>query len=158
MRKSISHGISGFPSGGWLRSVHRPMSKPAPPKASNFRLFDLNPQQEQAVRTIEGPLLILAGAGTGKTRVITARIAYMISQGINPADILAVTFTNKAAREMKERLGGMIDESEAKRVTMSTFHSLCVRMLRQDIVHLGYKENFTIYDQSDQIGLLRKII
>ena len=108
---------------------------------SGFRLFDLNPEQERAVRTTEGPLLILAGAGTGKTRVITARVAFLIAQGVDPAQILAVTFTNKAAKEMRERL--------AKPVTMSTFHALCVRVLRQDIDKLGYKRNFSIYDEGD---------
>ena len=125
---------------------------------SGFRLFDLNPEQEQAVRTTEGPLLILAGAGTGKTRVITMRVAYLISQGVDPAHILAVTFTNKAANEMRERLAAMVQKSEAKKVTMSTFHALCVRILRQDIEKLGYKKNFSIYDEGDQMGLIKKII
>ncbi len=125
---------------------------------SGFRLFDLNPEQENAVRTIDGPLLILAGAGTGKTRVITMRAAFLISQGVDPASILAVTFTNKASNEMRERLAAMIDKAQAKKVTMSTFHALCVRILRQDIEKLGYKRNFSIYDEGDTTGLLRKII
>ncbi len=125
---------------------------------SNFRLFDLNPEQDSAVRTTEGPLLILAGAGTGKTRVIIARVAYLIAQGVDPAHILAVTFTNKAANEMRERLAGMIEKAEAKKVTMSTFHALCVRILRQDIDRLGYKKNFSIYDEGDTSGLIKKII
>ena len=125
---------------------------------SSFSLFDLNPEQEKAVKTTEGPLLILAGAGTGKTRVITARAAYIIHQGIAPEHVLAVTFTNKAANEMKERLAKMIDPAQAKKVTMSTFHALCVRILRQDIERLGYKKNFSIYDEGDQMGLLKKII
>lgn len=125
---------------------------------SGFRLFDLNPEQEQAVRTTEGPLLILAGAGTGKTRVITTRVAYLIAQGVPPEDILAVTFTNKAATEMRERLAKMIDPDQAKKVTMSTFHALCVRILRQDIDKLGYKKNFSIYDEGDTTGLIKKII
>ncbi len=125
---------------------------------ARFRLFDLNDAQRQAVTSIEGPLLILAGAGTGKTRVITARVAYMISQGIDPASILAVTFTNKAANEMRERLATMVEKDQAKKVTMSTFHALCLRLLRTGIERLGYKNNFTIYAESDQIGLIKKII
>ena len=124
----------------------------------SFRLFDLNDPQRLAATTTEGPLLILAGAGTGKTRVITFRIAYMLSQGIDPNSILAVTFTNKAANEMRERLAAMIDKEAARKVTMSTFHALCVRILRTDIEKLGYKKNFTIYDEGDQTGLLKKII
>ena len=125
---------------------------------ARFRLFDLNPEQLKAVTTTEGALLILAGAGTGKTRVITARVAYMISQGTPPEEILAVTFTNKAAKEMRERLSSMVEKAELKKVTMSTFHALCVRILRQDIDRLGYKKNFTIYDEADQSGLVKKII
>ena len=125
---------------------------------SRIRLFDLNPEQESAVRTTEGPLLILAGAGTGKTRVIIARVAYLIAQGVEPNHILAVTFTNKAANEMRERLAGMIEKTEAKKVTMSTFHALCVRILRQDIELLGYKKSFSIYDEGDTSGLIKKII
>ncbi len=125
---------------------------------SGFSLFDLNPEQERAVRTTEGPLLILAGAGTGKTRVITARAALLVSQGIDPSHILAVTFTNKAANEMRERLAKTIDPALAKKVTMSTFHALCVRILRTDIDKLGYKRNFSIYDDGDTTGLIKKII
>jgi superfamily I DNA/RNA helicase len=125
---------------------------------AGFRLFDLNPEQEKAVRTVDGPLLILAGAGTGKTRVITARVAYLIAQGVAPEHILAVTFTNKAANEMRERLAALVEKAQAKKVTMSTFHALCVRILRQDIEPLGYKRNFSIYDEGDQMGLIKKII
>jgi superfamily I DNA/RNA helicase len=123
-----------------------------------FRLFDLNDAQRSAVVATEGPLLILAGAGTGKTRVITARVAYLIAQGCDPASILAVTFTNKAATEMRERLAGMIDPAQAKKVTMSTFHALCLRILRTGIERLGYKRNFSIYNEGDQIGLIRRVI
>jgi DNA helicase-2/ATP-dependent DNA helicase PcrA len=124
----------------------------------SFRLFDLNDAQQAAVKQTEGPVLILAGAGTGKTRVITMRIAYLIAQGADPATLLAVTFTNKAAEEMRERVKGLVEAAAAKKVTLSTFHALCVRILRADIERLGYKANFTIYDQSDQMGLIRSII
>lgn len=125
---------------------------------AGFRLFDLNSEQDKAVRTIEGPLLILAGAGSGKTRVIIARTSYMLAQGVPPESILAVTFTNKAANEMRQRLSGMVEPERAKKVTMCTFHALCVRILRQDIERLGYKKTFSIYDQGDQLGLIKKII
>jgi len=135
-------------------------------------LSTLNPQQRLAVETIKGPVLILAGAGTGKTRVITYRIAHLLNQGIAPENILAVTFTNKAAREMKERAAKLVSrtraqgrnngenssEREKARPTICTFHSLCVRILRQHIEKLGYKRNFVIYDQSEQIGVVRKIL
>ncbi|HEX8372058.1 MAG TPA: UvrD-helicase domain-containing protein [Chthoniobacterales bacterium] len=123
---------------------------------SRFRLFDLNPAQHEAATSTEGPLLILAGAGTGKTRVITARIAVLLSQNVPPSQILAVTFTNKAANEMKERIKGMVDDS--KGLNISTFHSLCLRILRVSIEKLGYKNTFTIYSEGDQLGLIKKII
>ena len=125
---------------------------------ARFQLSHLNDAQRTAVTTSEGPLLILAGAGTGKTRVITTRVAYLIAQGVNPAHILAVTFTNKAATEMRERLARMVEASAAKKVTMSTFHALCLRILRGGIDRLGYKNNFSIYDEGDQLGLIKKII
>ncbi|MFL6521252.1 MAG: ATP-dependent helicase [Chthoniobacterales bacterium] len=125
---------------------------------ARFRLFDLNDAQREAVTTLKGPLLILAGAGTGKTRVITARAAYLIADGVDPSAILAVTFTNKAATEMRERLARMIDPTAAKQVTMCTFHALCLRILRSGIDRLGYKNNFGIYDEGDQLGLIKKLI
>jgi DNA helicase II / ATP-dependent DNA helicase PcrA len=132
-----------------------------------MRLTKLNPQQREAVQTTHGPLLILAGAGTGKTRVITHRIAYLMQKGVMPHNILAVTFTNKAAREMQERVRALLpkskrskqqsDESTSNRPTICTFHSFCVRVLRRYIDKLGYKRNFVIYDQSDQLGTIRKL-
>ena len=126
---------------------------------STFRLFDLNDAQRAAVMQTTGPVLILAGAGTGKTRVITARIAYLVALGISASKILAVTFTNKAATEMRERAVGLLqDDNAAKKLTVSTFHALCVRILRADIERLGWKSNFSIYDQGDCLGLIRAII
>src|SRR3954454_8950231 len=125
---------------------------------SRIRLSDLNEAQRSVVTSTEGPLLILAGAGTGKTRVITIRVAYMIERGVDASHVLAVTFTNKAATEMRERLARMVAPDAAKKVTMSTFHALCLRILRNGINHLGYKNNFSIYDEGDQLGLIKKII
>lgn len=121
-----------------------------------LHLQGLNPPQRKAVETLRGPLLILAGAGSGKTRVLTRRIAHMLDQGIYPSQIFAVTFTNKAASEMKERVAHLIGD-QARRVWVSTFHSSCVRILRRDAVHLGYTGNFVIYDDDDQIRLLKQI-
>ena len=130
-----------------------------------LNLSTLNPQQRQAVETIRGPVLILAGAGTGKTRVITYRIAHMVAQGIAPGSILGVTFTNKAAREMQERVRKLLPrparatpDAKADRPTICTFHSLCVRILRQHIEKLGYKKNFVIYDASEQLSTVKKIL
>ena len=124
----------------------------------NEGFLGLNPAQRQAAEQIDGPVLILAGAGTGKTRVITTRIAGMIHNDIPPRHILAVTFTNKAANEMRERVSSLVKGDEAEEVTLCTFHSLCVRILRTCIERLGYKRNFSIYTQSDQVGLLKQII
>ncbi len=128
-------------------------------------LGSLNPQQREAVITTEGPVLILAGAGTGKTRVITSRIAYMISRGVAPSNVLGVTFTNKAAREMQERVRSLIPKKRRKtndeppeKPTICTFHSLCARILRKHIEKLGYKRNFVIYTESEQLGAIRKIL
>jgi superfamily I DNA/RNA helicase len=120
----------------------------------------LNPEQRQAVQTLEGPVLILAGAGTGKTRVITYRIAHIIDRGVPPSHVLAVTFTNKAAREMKERVSKLVPKQpeDAGKPTICTFHSLCVRILRRHIEKLGYKSNFVIYDDSEQLNVVKKIL
>ena len=126
--------------------------------AEKFDINSLNTAQRQAVQTLNGPVLILAGAGTGKTRTVTCRIAHLIEKGVNPRGILALTFTNKAANEMAERVAGLVDRKAARAMTVCTFHSLCVRILRQDIGRLGYKENFSIYTGSDQTGLLKRLI
>jgi superfamily I DNA/RNA helicase len=128
-----------------------------------LNLDSLNPQQREAVTTLKGPLMILAGAGTGKTRVITFRIAHLTERGTPPGNILGVTFTNKAAREMKERISKISPRrapkgAEESRPTICTFHSLCVRILRQHIEKLGYKRNFVIYDEAEQIGAIKKIL
>jgi DNA helicase-2/ATP-dependent DNA helicase PcrA len=117
----------------------------------------LNPEQHRAVTTTEGPLLILAGAGSGKTRVLTRRIAHMLHTGVEPTEIIAVTFTNKAASEMKERVAELIGEV-GKKVWVSTFHSSCCRILRQDIEALGYTRRFAIYDDDDQLRLLKGVV
>ncbi len=128
-------------------------------------LGSLNPQQREAVVTVKGPVLILAGAGTGKTRVITHRIAHMIERGLSPDNILAVTFTNKAAREMKERVSHLIpresrrsEDGPAPKPTVCTFHSLCSRILRVHIERLGYKRNFVIYNETEQLSALKKVM
>ena len=123
-----------------------------------FNLSLLNAAQREAVEHLYGPVLILAGAGTGKTRTVISRLVNMLRQGVYPSEILAVTFTNKAAIEMIERIVQMIPKDEAKEMMVCTFHSLCVRILRRDIEKIGYKNNFTIYTASDQLGLVRKLI
>src|SRR5208282_6295531 len=125
----------------------------------------LNPRQREAVLHTEGPLLVLAGAGSGKTRVLTIRTAYLIHKGVPANHVLAVTFTNKASSEMKERvstiLKGVVDQTavtRSKGPVVSTFHSLCLAILRREIERLGYRKDFTIYDTSDQLSLLRGIL
>lgn len=118
----------------------------------------LNPRQREAVLHTEGPLLVLAGAGSGKTRVITTRVAYLLSQGIPSGSVLAVTFTNKAAREMRERAMQMLEGSNIKPPIISTFHALCMNILRREIDKLGYRKDFTIYDTSDQHSLIRNLL
>ncbi|OEF97027.1 DNA helicase PcrA [Desulfuribacillus alkaliarsenatis] len=120
-------------------------------------LEGLNPEQKQAVTTINGPLLIMAGAGSGKTRVLTHRVAHLIGKGVAPWNILAVTFTNKAAKEMKERVQNIVG-SKGYDVWVSTFHSLCVRILRKDIDKIGYETGFTILDSSDQLSVIKGIM
>ena len=115
----------------------------------------LNPEQYKAVSTIEGPILIIAGAGSGKTRVITYRIANMLEKGIPQSQILALTFTNKAAKEMEERIKELTGK-KLNNLTVSTFHAFGVRILRQEITKLGYRENFSIYDETDKKALIKE--
>nr|WP_027308610.1 DNA helicase PcrA [Caloramator sp. ALD01] len=117
----------------------------------------LNKEQREAVETLEGPLLILAGAGSGKTRVLTYRIANLIENGVYPGNILAITFTNKAAQEMKERIIQIVGD-EARNIWISTFHSACVRILRQDIEKIGYNKDFVIYDTQDQEKIIKECL
>lgn len=120
-------------------------------------LDGLNPEQRKAAETVDGPLLILAGAGSGKTRTVTYRIAHMLTNlKISGRQILAVSFTNKAAAEMKERVSHLVDARHRRGITLSTFHSLGIRILREDIHHLGYNNLFTIYDQADQMSIVRE--
>ncbi|NQU49515.1 MAG: UvrD-helicase domain-containing protein [Planctomycetes bacterium] len=121
-------------------------------------LTSLNPEQREAVEATEGPVLVLAGAGTGKTRVITTRIANLLSHGIAPENILAVTFTNKAAREMQQRVAKMVGDLAASALTVCTFHSFCVRLLRRHASRVGQSESFTICDSRDQIVTVRNAL
>ena len=121
-------------------------------------LKGLNKAQYEAVTTLHGPLMVLAGAGSGKTRVLTMRIAHLITNGIDPFNILALTFTNKAAREMKTRIASVVGDSDAKSLWMGTFHSVFARILRSEAHHLGFPSNFTIYDQQDALNVLKKVL
>ena len=121
-------------------------------------LKDLNEAQRAAVEYIDGPSLVIAGAGSGKTRVLTYKIAYLLSQGMKPWSIMALTFTNKAAREMKERIGKLVGDDLAQHLYMGTFHSIFSRILRAEAEHIGFNNNFTIYDESDSRSLLKAII
>jgi DNA helicase II / ATP-dependent DNA helicase PcrA len=131
---------------------------------SHSLIAKLNPEQRAAVEATEGPLLILAGAGSGKTRVITSRIAWLIQEkGVAPDSILAVTFTNKASKEMGERVNKLLGHSSLAKPLIATFHSLCVRMLRKDIEALkvngeGLTRSFAIYDENDQSGIVKQIM
>ena len=150
-----------------------PSTIAAVPTAPEHIVANLNEPQKQSVLHINGPALILAGAGSGKTRALTHRIAYLIDQGVQPWQILAVTFTNKAATEMKERIKNMLHITEGtdiqtdpyklqttsyKLPTMGTFHSICARILRRDIEHLGRNRSFVIYDGDDQEKLMKQVL
>ena len=125
-------------------------------------LENLNKEQAEAVQTTQGALLILAGAGSGKTKVLTSRIAYMIQHGAVAGKILAVTFTNKAAKEMRERLSRIVGENIVKYMWVGTFHSICGRILRQDIENYSFQsgkkldKNFTIYDETDSLAVIKQ--
>ena len=121
-------------------------------------LKDLNEAQQQAVSYIDGPSLVIAGAGSGKTRVLTYKIAYLLQQGMKPWSIMALTFTNKAAREMKERIGKLVGNDLAQHLYMGTFHSIFSRILRAEAEHIGFNNNFTIYDESDSRSLIKAIV
>ena len=121
-------------------------------------LQELNESQREAVLYNEGPSLIIAGAGSGKTRVLTYKIAYLLEQGLSPYSILALTFTNKAAREMKERIARVVGDSTAQRLWMGTFHSIFSRILRQNAELLKFRSDFTIYDSADSKNLIKSII
>src|SRR5947209_14674832 len=140
---------------------HRVGVSPAPSafeSTPDDLLEGLNPVQREAVTHGDGPLLIVAGAGSGKTRVLTHRIAWLIAdRGISPFEILAITFTNKAADEMKHRVGALVGPV-AQKMWVSTFHSACVRILRRDAGRLGYRSSFTIYDQADAVRLTSYVI
>ncbi|WP_038158555.1 UvrD-helicase domain-containing protein [Verrucomicrobium sp. BvORR106] len=124
----------------------------------SFAFDQLNLPQREAVKTIHGPVLILAGAGTGKTRTVTMRIAHMVDEGISPSNILSVTFTNKAANEMRERVKDMLGPAKGKDITLGTFHAFCMKLLRVHAEAIGYKTNFSIYSQSEQVSLVKKIL
>ena len=121
-------------------------------------LNDLNDSQRMAVEYIDGPSLVIAGAGSGKTRVLTYKIAYLLEKGLRPWSILALTFTNKAAREMRQRIARLVGEEQTKGLYMGTFHSIFARILRREAAAIGYQPNFTIYDESDSRTLVKNII
>ena len=121
-------------------------------------LKDLNEPQREAVTTIEGPVMVIAGAGSGKTRALTYRVAYMIQEGVDPFSIMALTFTNKAAREMKERIMQLVNASDARNVWMGTFHSIFARILRIEAEKIGFTANFSIYDTDDSKALITQIL
>src|SRR6202161_368604 len=121
-------------------------------------LSGLNEQQKEAVLHVKGPLMIVAGAGSGKTRVLTTRVAHLMSLGVDSFNILALTFTNKAAKEMKERVERILGNNEARNLYIGTFHSVFARILRGEVHHLGYDRNFTIYDTDDAKSVVKTVI
>ena len=152
-----AHGPAGGPveaAGG----SPAPPAPSAPPAPEHPLLAGLNEPQRDAVTHFEGPLLILAGAGSGKTRVLTHRVAYLIqAHGVRPDEVVAITFTNKAAGEMKERIAGLVGPI-ARTMWISTFHSMCARMLRREAQRIGYKSSFTIHDEDDRRRLIKRCL
>ena len=126
--------------------------------SSTTYLDELNPEQRKAVEHTKGPVMVIAGAGSGKTRVLTYRIAHMILTGVDSFSIISLTFTNKAAKEMKERISKIVGPSESRNIWMGTFHSVFARILRSEATLLGYPSNFTIYDSDDSKSLIKRII
>ncbi len=137
-----------------------PPGPPAPtaPRTPDEILARMNPPQAEAVSHLSGPLLILAGAGSGKTRVLAHRVAYLVATGTKPWQIVAVTFTNKAANEMRERIAGLIGEEAARESTIGTFHAICARILRRDGDKIGLTRSFTIYDRADQVAVVKQVL
>jgi DNA helicase II / ATP-dependent DNA helicase PcrA len=151
--------MSNFSDDEAFEAAALPLSRQAMAARPAPYLDDLNPAQRQAVEALDGPVLMLAGAGTGKTKALTARIAHLMTQGrARPHEILAVTFTNKAAREMKNRIGRMVGETVEGMPWLGTFHSVCVKLLRRHAELVGLKSNFTILDTDDQIRLIKQLI
>ena len=149
MKLHMSQGISD--NGGVQQSLIDPFEEEL--------LSGLNPQQREAVEHDRGPLLIVAGAGSGKTRVLTNRIAYLIrARHVSPFEILAITFTNKAAAEMRDRVGSLVGEKLGQAMWVMTFHSACGRLLRREAQRLGFTSNFTIYDGSDSDRLVSYVV
>ena len=154
--------MSSFPADGDMSDDFPdriPLSQQAMAVRPTPYLDGLNPEQRKAVETIDGPVLMLAGAGTGKTKALTTRIAHLLNTGVaRPNEILAVTFTNKAAREMKNRVGALLGETVEGMPWLGTFHAVCVKLLRRHAELVGLKTNFTILDTDDQIRLMKQLI
>src|SRR6185436_20758005 len=121
-------------------------------------LKDLNERQREAVVHMDGPIMIIAGAGSGKTKVLTTRIAHLMANGVDSFRILALTFTNKAAKEMKERIGKVLGNNEARNLYIGTFHSVFARILRGEAHRIGYPNNFTIYDTDDTKSVIKTVV
>src|SRR5580692_6734750 len=121
-------------------------------------LSDLNEQQKEAVLSVKGPLMIVAGAGSGKTKVLTTRIAHLMSLGVDSFNILALTFTNKASKEMRERVEKILGNHEARNLYIGTFHSVFARILRAEAHHIGYPRSFTIYDTDDSRNVIKSVV